>query len=301
MSKVIVERDDMVAIADAVRDKTGETAQMNVSEINSAINNISTIGNYVWEKYPFGWTASELTSCSNGSYGSSSTSMTISAGKADIIFYEKINYDEATDSYTGENIVFNYVQTTSKSYPNDSTFLSAEEVPDNAYIIINNKAYKTSADTRYSIYRKQSGSSSYSYYLQFSNVQVMTFGKGAMIGRIVSDNAEAYPINGISGDFYYKRIIPTTKITLKVNYADYLKALFYVSDGIVRKTTTYGTFSVDKNTMYTVHLQKNSSAPNVSGASYKQYSSASTKNSSNTTVYTRVYTFLAEDDVTISC
>lgn len=42
MSKVIVEREDMVAIADSVRTKVGTTAQMNVGEIKIAIDNIET-------------------------------------------------------------------------------------------------------------------------------------------------------------------------------------------------------------------------------------------------------------------
>lgn len=42
MSKVIVERSDMVAIADSVRSKAGTTAQMNVGELKTAIDNIET-------------------------------------------------------------------------------------------------------------------------------------------------------------------------------------------------------------------------------------------------------------------
>lgn len=42
MSKVICEREDLVAIADAIRSKTGETNEMTLAEIKSKINNEKT-------------------------------------------------------------------------------------------------------------------------------------------------------------------------------------------------------------------------------------------------------------------
>lgn len=44
MSKVICEREDLVAVADAIRNKTGETNQMTLNEMSNYINSIS-IGN----------------------------------------------------------------------------------------------------------------------------------------------------------------------------------------------------------------------------------------------------------------
>jgi len=40
MSKVIVEREDMVAIADAIRAKAGITSQMTVGQMKTAVDNI---------------------------------------------------------------------------------------------------------------------------------------------------------------------------------------------------------------------------------------------------------------------
>lgn len=41
MSKVICERKDLVAIADSVREKTGNTEQMTLGEVKTSIDNFS--------------------------------------------------------------------------------------------------------------------------------------------------------------------------------------------------------------------------------------------------------------------
>lgn len=42
MSKVLCEREDLVAIADAIRGKTGETAEMSIGEMSGKINDIES-------------------------------------------------------------------------------------------------------------------------------------------------------------------------------------------------------------------------------------------------------------------
>lgn len=116
---------------------------------------------------------------------------------------------------------------------------------------------------------------------------------------IASNIKKGVNIYGVTGTYEGESSAGT--VTITVSAADYMYALFYQNGNSVLKATTAGSYTVNKNSIYVIVLRRNTTAPTVSGASYKQYYSGSVTSKSNTVNYFRVYAFLADSNVTLSC
>lgn len=110
-------------------------------------------------------------------------------------------------------------------------------------------------------------------------------------------------IYGVTGT-YEGESASNEKVTITFSSTSYLYSFIYQNDGSVLKSSGSGSYTVDKGSMFALFLKRTGSAPTVSGASYKQYygtTAYASKSTSASTVYIRLYTYLADSDMTLSC
>lgn len=120
---------------------------------------------------------------------------------------------------------------------------------------------------------------------------------------IASNIKKGVNIYGVTGT--YEGEASSNNGTVNITIDEYnMLSFMYQYNGVVYKGTYSDTYTVDKGSMFVMFLRGTGSTPTVSGASYKQYTASTAYSKASTsasTYYYRVYAFIADSDMTITC